>query len=202
MIVYVETNFILEIVFEQEQVGAAEELLSLTEQGVIEIHFPAFSLIEPYWTIIHRGKERKSLCSALSQHRQQLQRSSRHQEIARSLEPVTTSMLNIEKMEREVLKTTARRLNNVGVSIEMDGDTFIQSLEYHEKYGLEPHDALIYASLIEDLKQRSSDVKKCFISKNSKDFFDQDIEAELASYNCTYIASFEKCLQFAKRYSR
>jgi hypothetical protein len=29
MIVYVETNFILEIVFEQEQVEAAEELLRL-----------------------------------------------------------------------------------------------------------------------------------------------------------------------------
>lgn len=201
MIVYVETNFILEIVFEQEQVAAAEELLSLAEQGIIEIHFPAFSLIEPYWTIIHRGKDRKSLCSALSQHRQQLQRSSRHQEIARSLEPVTISMLNIEKLEREVLETTAIRLNDVGVSIEMDGDTFIHSLEYQVKYGLEPHDALIYASLIADLRQRSYDIKKCFLSKNSKDFFDQDIETELTSYNCTYIASFEQCLQFVKRFS-
>lgn len=49
MIVYVETNFILEIVFEQEQVEATEKLLMLAEQGDIDIHFPAFSLIEHYW---------------------------------------------------------------------------------------------------------------------------------------------------------
>lgn len=37
MIVYVETNFILEIVFEQEQVEATEKLLMLAEQGDIDI---------------------------------------------------------------------------------------------------------------------------------------------------------------------
>ena len=41
MIIYVETNFILEIVFEQEQeqeqVATAKELLSLTKQGVIDM---------------------------------------------------------------------------------------------------------------------------------------------------------------------
>jgi len=39
MIVYVETNFILELAFEQEQLQAANEILKLAEQSKVEFAF-------------------------------------------------------------------------------------------------------------------------------------------------------------------
>ena len=54
----------------------------------------------------------------------------------------------------------------------------------------------MFSKTISNYDQATILIQCSFISKISKDFFDQDIEAELATYNCTDIASFEKCLQF------
>lgn len=54
MIVYVETNFVLEIAREQEQVVSANKILALAEEGKIELAFPAFTLSEPFSTIIRQ----------------------------------------------------------------------------------------------------------------------------------------------------
>ena len=58
MIVYVETNFVLEIAREQEQVESANQILILAEQGKIELAFPSFTISEPFSTIIRQRKER------------------------------------------------------------------------------------------------------------------------------------------------
>ena len=75
MIVYVETNFILEMVFVQEQSQQAEEILKLGEAGEIEIRFPLFGLIEPFWTIEHRRSDRKKVYENLENEFKQLERS-------------------------------------------------------------------------------------------------------------------------------
>lgn len=43
MIVYVESNFILEIALEQNQAIAAEAILALAENGSITLALPAFT---------------------------------------------------------------------------------------------------------------------------------------------------------------
>ena len=47
MRVYVESNFILELVLEQEQRHACEEILTLAAGRTIELALPAFALIDP-----------------------------------------------------------------------------------------------------------------------------------------------------------
>ena len=56
MIVYVKSNFILEIALEQNQATAAESILALAESGQIELAFSAFALSEPFSTITRRWK--------------------------------------------------------------------------------------------------------------------------------------------------
>ena len=46
MIVFVESNFILEIAYLQEQHESCEELLALGEKAQIVLKLPAFSVIE------------------------------------------------------------------------------------------------------------------------------------------------------------
>lgn len=75
MILYVESNFILGIVLQQEQVNSAEAMLRLAEDGKFEMVFPTFSLIEPNWTITHRGEQRKKLCEEVSRELNQFRRS-------------------------------------------------------------------------------------------------------------------------------
>jgi hypothetical protein len=50
--VYVETNFVLELAFQQEQFVSCEQILQLGEAGGIKLVIPAYSLAEPHEKII------------------------------------------------------------------------------------------------------------------------------------------------------
>lgn len=65
MIVYVETNFVLEVALGQEQAEAAAEILNRAEGGEIELAIPYLSLVEPFSTVTKRHRDRKHLSSAL-----------------------------------------------------------------------------------------------------------------------------------------
>ena len=59
MRVYVESNFVLELVLEQEQHLACREIVRLAEAGIIELVVPAFGLLEPYMTLHRRHREQE-----------------------------------------------------------------------------------------------------------------------------------------------
>ena len=65
MIVYVESNFVLELAFLQEEHESCLELLSLSEPGDICLVLPAFSIGEPYEAWVRRSKQRRGLYEQL-----------------------------------------------------------------------------------------------------------------------------------------
>ena len=54
MNVYVESNFVLELALLQEQSASCEEILGLCEAGRVQLVVPAYSLAEPYETLVRR----------------------------------------------------------------------------------------------------------------------------------------------------
>jgi hypothetical protein len=72
MNVYVESNFILELVLAQEESTSTEQILDLAERQQIKLFFPSFSIMEPFWTIQGRGKQRKSIQQSLNKELQQV----------------------------------------------------------------------------------------------------------------------------------
>ena len=67
MRVYVETNFILEVVFEQKQANFIEGIVNLSETRKIKLIIPAFALIEPYWNLVHEVRGRRNILNQLSE---------------------------------------------------------------------------------------------------------------------------------------
>ena len=65
MRVYVETNFLLELVLEQEECAACEALITLAEEKKVELVVPAFSFVEPYGTLQRRASSREQLSQQL-----------------------------------------------------------------------------------------------------------------------------------------
>lgn len=59
MKVYVETNFILELVFQQEQSLSCEHILNLCDKGFITLVAPAYCLAEPLEKITRNATTRK-----------------------------------------------------------------------------------------------------------------------------------------------
>jgi hypothetical protein len=68
---------------------------------------------------------------------------------------------------------------------------------YEEPFDLVPQDALVYASVITHMRQ-SQPARACFLNKNSKDFNNPDILAELASFNRRLISKFDDGLGFIR----
>jgi predicted nucleic acid-binding protein len=59
LIVYVESNVVLEIALGQEQATAAETILQRAEAGAIDLAFPAVAVTEPIAAITRSTRDRR-----------------------------------------------------------------------------------------------------------------------------------------------
>jgi predicted nucleic acid-binding protein len=192
MIVYVETNFVLEIAREQEQVEAANQILTLVEQGKIELAFPGFTLSEPFSTIIRQRKDRKELLRSLQDTLVQLRRSETHKNTTDALEPVL-DLLNVAvERDLDLLHATIERMLKTGRSLETDISNFRQAVDYQKRFDLSPQDSIIYSAIIADISRRPAIEDKRFLSRDNEAFATNlAIKRELRKYNCRYIGSFK-----------
>lgn len=65
MNVYAETNFVLEMALKQEYYYDCQKIMELCQDGKINLIIPAYSIVEPYETLIRRHRNRKKLKSTL-----------------------------------------------------------------------------------------------------------------------------------------
>ena len=86
MIVYVESNFVLELALLQEDHQECEEILDLAEVNKITLMLPAFSVGEPYEAWVRHDKRRKELRDKLSSEIRELTRSKPYQVLAQELQ--------------------------------------------------------------------------------------------------------------------
>lgn len=61
MNIYVETNFVLELTFEQKQCSSCEQILQLCEAGKAKLIVPAYSLAEPHEKLSRQARSRREL---------------------------------------------------------------------------------------------------------------------------------------------
>ncbi len=119
------------------------------------------------------------------------------QEQAGSAEARQTT-LELERHERTSLESTTRRLLSIGKAVEIGQHVFEGALGHQSRYGLSLLDAVVFSAVLSDLVRRGDPSPKCFVSKDNKAFFDPGIIAELNTYNCRYISSFEDALMFIR----
>lgn len=194
MIVYVESNFVLEIALGQEQSQAAEGMLRHAEAGSSDLRYPEFSLAEPFATITERGRARRRLTNTLEEQVRQLSRSRPHRQDVIRLQPAPLILASIEKREIDLLQSAVERLLRIGTSLTLDLAVFQRATSYQARYGLSPQDSLIYASIVEDLERQIRSEPKLFVSRNWRDFRDPGLVAELQAHGCTLVTDFAVAL--------
>jgi predicted nucleic acid-binding protein len=191
MIVYVESNFVVEIALEQEQLSSAEAILTLAEQKEISLAFPNFILSETFERIMRERRERNILYNNLAKALTNLQRSEPHKNIMFDMEPVIKILKEAHFRQLERLHLTFERLFAIGECVSVNAACFRDALVYQQQLGLEPQDSIIYTTILADLLTRPQDEKKCFLSRDRRAFDkERSIKAELALHNCSYIGSF------------
>jgi hypothetical protein len=85
MIVYVETNFILEMAFLRDECAACQELIALAERKNIRLILPSFCVGEPYEAATRRWKQRREFREKLEAEIRELARSQPYAKVVKDL---------------------------------------------------------------------------------------------------------------------
>jgi predicted nucleic acid-binding protein len=196
VIVYVETNFVLQLALRQEEADAADTILERAKQGIIKLVLPAFSLSEPYSTLTYRALERRAIYNSLMRQLALLSRSEPHQQTAAVLQQLLAMWRGLERREIDLLHSAITDMMSASRTIQTELGDIQRSANYRSLYDLSPQDGIILAAIVRDLDAQDQAEAKCFISTNIKDFGDPDIRAELKSFNCRYISKLADALGF------
>lgn len=189
MIVYAESNFVLELAFLRSDHDSAERLLELSEAGRIRLAVPAFSLAEPHETLVRRARARRSLLVQLSAEIGELARSKPYRALAQRSRTVTKVLAASEEEERNRLNRVVERLIAGATVIPLAPEIVGTALDLQGSLALSAQDAIVLASVEADLG-RAPDEPRIFVNQNRKDFLTPDILDRLAGLRCRLITSF------------
>ena len=195
MVVYVETNFILEMGYRQAENEFCETIIELAENGIITLAIPSFSVGESYETSYRRKKERESFAEDLGRRRSQLSYSADRDLLARRIQTLIEALS--ESIDRDSLRLNQvlSRLIGVAEFISLGASSLTLAQEYQRAIEMDPPDSLVLGSIVSHLSEVNPDVC-CFLNKNVKDFDAPSVRDELRPYDCRIIGSFEQGLNY------
>jgi hypothetical protein len=194
MIVYVESNFVLEIALQQEQSVAANQILHFAEAGRIELAIPVFSLCEPYSTVASFALERGRAMRQLEALVNQVGRSVPYQSLASDIRASVGPVANIQHEEAQSLYAVAARILSAARVLPLGIDTLRLAQELQGIHELKPKDAMVLAAIMLDLNIQPAEAPKCFVSRDGKDF--RAPARSLSPLNCHFIADFADALMY------
>ena len=190
MNIYVETNFVLELAFEQEQRASCEQILQMCEAGQAHLIIPAYCLAEPHEKLSRQARNRQELQRSLNVELRQLLRTASYASRIKSIQDLASLMVQSNEEERNRFIQCRERLLDVGEIVALTAEILSEAASYETTYDLTPQDALVYASVIAHLR-RDQPQQACFLNRNSKDFDSPDIVDELNQFNCRMIPRFD-----------
>ena len=190
MIVYVESNFVLELAYLQEEHESCEEILNLAQEGRIGLVLPAYSIGEPYDSWVRRSKQRAELHDRLSRELNELSRSKPYVEMHGEFREITKSLIQSGEEEKGRLDNAVNRILETAIVVPIERELIKAAIELQKTRNLSPQDSIVYASVLSHLSNNPTEEPKCFITKNSKDFANPDIYTELEAYSCKLLTKF------------
>lgn len=190
MRVYVETNFVLELVLEQKEHDACEALLQLAETSALRLILPAFCLFEADYALKGKMKDWKGpsfdrfrgLLREAGRTRGITQQADQAQQLIEQLKTALTD--NVERR----LRATERRLLACATLLPLNQDILSYRDELAEGFDLEAADALVLASVLRDPEFGSESA--FFLNLNKKDFGDPALIEQLQTERCELRWSF------------
>lgn len=193
---YVESNFVLELAFAQEQSTYCEELLEAAEHSQIELVVPAFCLAEPLETLVRRHRDRTNLYDRLLGEIKQLRRNAAYADALTEAERVTDLLGASADDDDRRLEESYLRVVETAAVIVLTPDVVRSSFDLRREFALPAQDATILASIVDHLGRNPSPA--AFVTRNTKDFDDPEIRAHLGDRNCDLLTAFGEAVGYAR----
>jgi len=186
--VYIESNFLVELVLMQEEAAACTEILALARSGRCSLVTPLYALIEPWETLRRRQTEMRGFALDIEKKLRELERMQKvgvppgtHKALGQQFRDALNDWRpRLEDLRREVTETA--RVLPLDVATLVDA----QQLMNNGVIEQEP-DAIMLASVLRDLG--SGAAPSLFINRNSRDF-GPDVKRLLRPLLCQLISTF------------
>jgi predicted nucleic acid-binding protein len=195
VIVYIESNFILELALQQELQDSCEDILRLCEAGDAKLVIPSFCLTEPYDTLRRRQAQRQEMKKALDKEFRQLARTASLNKRLGDFRDLTSLLIDSADEEMKRLDEVSARILGIAEIVPVDASVLAAAVQHRVANGLSPQDAVVYASILSHL-HHSSPKASCFITADREDFDDPDLVEELARAQCKLIPRFDHGYQY------
>ena len=195
MIVYIESNFVLELALLQEEHRSCDSIVSLAESRTIDLAIPAFSLFEPYEVWRRRTWERTELHERLIQEMGQLARTETYTKTVEELGDPASILVRSGNEDKRRLDLTLGRILDCAVVIPLQGETLRNAIHFQASLDLSPQDSVVYASVKTHVSGAPPGMK-CFLNRDRKDFSIPDISEDLGRYDCRLITRFSDGLRY------
>lgn len=192
MNVFVESNFLLEIAFQQEHHAACEQILAGAAAGRYILHVPQYALTEVFQTLHRRGAERvdhqQYFLKQIDQHQREAEFDAAEvDQLVRLLNDLLTTRTTTQASR---LFSLAQRLAADAPGPPLTAAVLAEAPTLQAAHGLGVQDALIYASVLAGLRELPRG-PKLFITRNDNDFKKPAIVENLRRYDCKLLANFK-----------
>lgn len=195
MNIYVESNFVLELVFEQEHCRECELLLELSEQGKCRLVIPAYCLAEPHEKLFRQAKSRRELQQSLETELRQLARTGAYTARITSIRDIASLFVQSIEQERQRFNAFRDRLLTSADIIPLTAEVLREASILEVPYDLTAQDALVFGSVLTHLRLGIRQVS-CFLNRNSRDFDNPTLVQELERHGCKMIPRFDHGYNF------
>lgn len=208
MILFVETNFVLELAFEQEDRRHCRALLDLAKgREDLEMALPASCILEAYHKQVGRGRKMADLHSNLVRDLGELSRSKPYAGRSREVRELTAFMATTGGDELKRLDAVLSEIYAHATVLPLDQATAARARRPGRARNLEPQDGLVYASVLSRLSSENPGRDAgnrtaptplhCFLTRD-RHFTDPDLQRDLAALGCRVIFRFEDGLRYVR----
>lgn len=192
MHVFVESNFLLELAFEQEHYLFCQRIVAAANSGRFALVVPQYALTEVFQTLGRRRAERTSLRNSLAKEIEQHRRETGVDlDEMDSLSQLASNLLITRTLtQKRKLFEVVTQLAAVTPGPALNSAVIAEAAQQEEKHSLSSQDALVYASVLAGLRALPQASQKLFITRNKADFNKKLLVEELRTQGCELLFDF------------
>lgn len=190
-----ETNFLLELVYGQEQATACEAILQAAEQGKLTIHLPSFCLAEQLYQFLGESNKRSEVQSSVQRALIQAARETANKGDLLRLERELSTVLEVRSQEQQArLLELSQRVAQVIEPIELGPAVWQRVTQLADGGALTLPDCVVCASVLERARELGPDKQKLFVTRDKKGFHQPAVRQMFQDVNCQVILNFEHAI--------
>lgn len=199
MMIFVESNFVIELAALQQEAEQAELLVQGAESREIKLLIPAFCLTEPFETYVRWRNQRNRSRRELDDQLRQLARSQDHAELAQASQAFADLFSASAITQTKQFRETLSRLIRCASVLPLNEQVVARSLEVQDEFGLEPQDAVVFASVETGLREAPDAEERTFVTKDRRGFIREEVTAHFKKLNCSVTPGIGPAIPIMKR---